>query len=92
MKDFKEIKSIVLTSLKERIAATKRGGWIRAGIWGTLYVIFIFWVAWGDWSSLGWLVLLPIIVDAFTTKYIKWSLVEKIQGVQALVIQGVDVG
>ena len=73
MKDLKEIKSIVLASLKERIAATKRGGWIRAGIWGTLYVIFIFWVAWGDWSSLGWLLLLPVIVDMFTTKYINWS-------------------
>ena len=50
-----------------------RGGWIRAGIWGTLYVVFVFWVAWGDWKSLGWLVLLPLIVDAFTTKYINYS-------------------
>ena len=73
MKDWKEIKNIVLASLKERIAATKRGGWIRAGIWGTLYVIFIFWVAWGDWASLGWLLLLPVIIDAFTTRYIKWT-------------------
>ena len=60
-------------SLKERIEATTRGGWIRAGIWGTLYVVFVFWVAWGDWASLGWLVLLPLIVDAFTTKYINYS-------------------
>ena len=50
-----------------------RGGWIRAGIWGTLYVVFVFWVAWGDWKSLGWLVLLPLVVDAFTTKYINYS-------------------
>ena len=50
-----------------------RGGWIRAGIWGTLYVVFVFWVAWGDWKSLGWLVLLPLIVDAFTTKYINYG-------------------
>ena len=34
---------------------------------------FVVWVAWGDWKSLGWLVLLPIIVDAFTTKYINYS-------------------
>ena len=50
-----------------------RGGWIRAGIWSTLYVVFVFWVAWGDWKSLGWLVLLPLIVDAFTTKYIDYG-------------------
>ena len=31
------------------------------------------WVAWGDWASLGWLALLPIIADAFTTKYINYS-------------------
>ena len=64
---------MILGSLKERIAATTRGGWIRAGIWGTLYVVFVFWVAWGDWASLGWLVLLPLIVDAFTTKYFNYS-------------------
>ena len=50
-----------------------RGGWIRAGIWSTLYVVFIFWVAWGDWLSLLWLLLLPLIIDAFTTKYINYS-------------------
>lgn len=64
---------MILGSLKERIEATTRGGWIRAGIWGTLYGVFVFWVAWGDWASLGWLVLLPLIVDAFTTKYINYS-------------------
>ena len=50
-----------------------RGGWIRAGIWSTLYVAFVIWVAWGDWASLGWLVLLPLVVDMFTTKYINYS-------------------
>lgn len=59
--------------LKDRLAETTRGGWIRAGIWGTLYVAFVIWVAWDDWASLGWLVLLPLIVDAFTTKYINYS-------------------
>ncbi|MDY6379510.1 MAG: signal peptidase I [Bacteroidales bacterium] len=73
MKSFQEIKEMILGSLKERIEATTRGGWIRAGIWGTLYGVFVFWVAWGDWASLGWLVLLPLIVDAFTTKYINYS-------------------
>jgi len=36
-------------------------------------VAFVIWVAWGDWKSLGWLVLLPLIVDMFTTKYINYS-------------------
>ena len=62
-----------MKSFKDRINEVTRGGWIRAGIWGTLYVVFVFWVAWGDWKSLGWLVLLPLIVDAFTTKYINYS-------------------
>lgn len=73
MKKIKEIVDLVLASLKQRIAATTRGGWIRAGIWGTLYVVFIFWVAWDDWSSLAWLLLLPFILDIFTTKYINYG-------------------
>ena len=62
-----------MKNLQDRLAETTRGGWIRAGIWSALYVAFVIWVAWGDWKSLGWLVLLPLIVDAFTTKYINYS-------------------
>ncbi len=62
-----------MKSFKERINETTRGGWIRAGIWGTLYVAFVIWVAWGDWASLGWLALLPLVIDMFTTKYINYS-------------------
>ena len=62
-----------MKNFKERIEEVTRGGWIRAGIWSALYVIFVFWVAWGDWKSLGWLALLPLIIDAFTTKYINYS-------------------
>lgn len=62
-----------MKSFRDRIAEVTRGGWIRAGIWSALYVAFVLWVAWGDWKSLGWLVLLPLIVDAFTTKYINYS-------------------
>jgi len=57
----------------ERIKNVTKGGWIRASVWSALYIAFIIWVAWGDWKSLGWLVLLPLIVDAFTTKYINYS-------------------
>ncbi|MBR1472734.1 MAG: signal peptidase I [Paludibacteraceae bacterium] len=62
-----------MKSFKERINETTRGGWIRAGIWGTLYVAFVIWVAWGDWKSLGWMALLPLVIDMFTTKYINYS-------------------
>ena len=62
-----------MKNLQDRLAEVTRGGWIRAGIWSALYVAFMIWVAWGDWKSLGWLVLLPLIVDAFTTKYINYS-------------------
>ena len=60
-------------NIRERINNVPRKGWIAAGIWCTLYVAFVLWVAWGDWASLGWLVLLPLIADAFTTKYINWN-------------------
>ena len=62
-----------MKSFKDRIQDSTRGGWIRAGVWSALYVAFVIWVAWGDWKSLGWLALLPLIVDAFTTKYINYS-------------------
>ena len=62
-----------MKSLQDRLAEVTRGGWIRAGIWSALYVAFIVWVAWGDWKSLGWLILLPLIIDMFTTRYINYS-------------------
>lgn len=62
-----------MKSLQDRINEVTRGGWIRAGVWSALYIAFVIWVAWGDWKSLGWLVLLPLIVDMFTTRYINYS-------------------
>ena len=59
--------------MRDRIQEVPRGGWIRAGIWSALYIAFVIWVAWGDWASLGWLALLPLIIDAFTTKYINYG-------------------
>ncbi len=60
-------------TLKERIDNVSRREWIRCGIWSTIYIIFVLWVAWGDWASLGWLLLLPVIMDMFTTRYIPWN-------------------
>ena len=62
-----------MKSFQDRLAEVKRGGWVRACIWSVVYIAFVIWVAWGDWKSLGWLVLLPLIIDAFTTKYINYS-------------------
>ena len=62
-----------MKSFKDRINNVTRGGWIRAGIWSAIYIAFVIWVAWGDWKSLGWLALLPLIIDAFTTKYIDYN-------------------
>ena len=62
-----------MRSFQDRIKETPRGGWIRAAIWCAIYIVFVVWVAWGDWKSLGWLALLPLIADAFTTKYINYS-------------------
>ncbi|MCQ2345757.1 MAG: signal peptidase I [Paludibacteraceae bacterium] len=62
-----------MKTFNERIHEVKTKGWISAGFWGVLYVVFIAWVAWDDPRSWGWMVLLPVVVDAFTTKYINWS-------------------
>ena len=62
-----------MKSFNERIREVTTGGWVRAGLWCTLYIAFVIWVAWQDWKSLWWLLLLPLIADVFTTKYIPWS-------------------
>lgn len=62
-----------MINIKKRIEAVTRKGWIAAISWGLIYIAFVVWVAWGDWASLGWLALLPVIIDAFTTKFINWS-------------------
>ena len=62
-----------MKSFQDRIKEVTTKGWISCGVWCAIYVAFIVWVAWGDWASLAWLVLLPIIADMFTTKYIPWN-------------------
>ncbi len=62
-----------MKSFQDRIHKVTTKGWISCGVWCAIYIAFVVWVAWGDWASLGWLVLLPIIADMFTTKYIPWN-------------------
>ncbi len=66
-----------MQTFQERIQQVKRDGWIRAGIWCSLYIAFVAWVAWDDAKSWGWIILLPIILDAFTTRYINWGFWKK---------------
>ena len=60
-------------SFKERIKSATKKNWISACVWGIIYIAFILWVAWDDWASLVWLLLFPIILDMFITKYIPWT-------------------
>ena len=62
-----------MKSFQDRIKEVTTKGWISCGVWSFVYVAFVVWVAWGDWASLGWIVLLPVIMDIFTTKYIPWT-------------------
>ena len=62
-----------MKSFHDRIKEVPTKGWVSCGVWCAVYIAFVVWVAWGDWKSLGWLVLLPIVADMFTTKYINWN-------------------
>ena len=62
-----------MKSFQDRIKEVTTKGWISCGVWSFVYVAFVVWAAWGDWASLGWIVLLPVIMDIFTTKYIPWT-------------------
>lgn len=62
-----------MKSFKDRLKDVSTKGWISCGVWSAVYVAFVIWVAWGDWASLAWLVLLPLVIDVFTTKYIPWT-------------------
>lgn len=55
-------------NINERIKSVQKKQWIKASIWGVLFLLFLLWH--GNWW---WIMLLPVIVDAFTTKFINWS-------------------
>jgi len=66
-------------TFKERIDGCTKKGWIAAGCWCALYILFVVWVSWNHWQSLVWLLLLPVIADMFVTKYIPWTWWKKIE-------------
>lgn len=45
----------------------------KAIFWCTVYVLFILWVSVGHWTSLAWLILLPVIYDMFVWHKIPWT-------------------
>ena len=54
-------------SFRERLQQ-KPKQWIKVAVWCLIYILFICWV-----GNFWWLLLLPIIFDAFITKYIRWT-------------------
>ena len=42
--------------------------WIKALIWAVIYILFIVWV-----GNFWWLLGLPVVLDAFITRYIPWT-------------------
>lgn len=42
--------------------------WIKAIVWSVIYILFVAWV-----GNFWWLLLLPLIVDAFVTRFIPWT-------------------
>ena len=76
------MKNDFVTDLKERIRKPLKQ-WIKALLWCLLYILFVAWV-----GSFGWLVLLPVVFDAFVTGYIPWTWWKKSKNKTVLAIMG----
>lgn len=57
--------------------------WVKALIWCIIYVLFIVWV-----GNYWWLLLLPVVFDAFITKYIPWTWWKKSENKTVLAVMG----
>lgn len=57
--------------------------WIKAIVWSVIYILFVAWV-----GNFGWLLLLPLIVDVFITKYIPWTWWKKSKNKAFLAVMG----
>ena len=57
-----------MKKLKELFSQISTRQWVKAAVWGTLYVLFLVWH--GNWW---WILLLPVILDAFLLKLIPWT-------------------
>ena len=63
--------------------AKSKTEWAKAIVWCLLYILFIIWV-----GSYGWLILLPLIFDAFITEYVPWTWWKKSKNKTVLAVMG----
>lgn len=57
--------------------------WIKAIVWCLVYVLFIVWV-----GTYGWLILLPVVFDAFITRFIPWTWWKKSKNKTVVMVMG----
>ena len=57
--------------------------WIKCSVWSLVYILFIAWV-----GNYWWLLLLPLIFDAFISHYIPWTWWKKSKNQAILSIMG----
>lgn len=56
---------------------------IKAAIWSVVYILFVAWV-----GNFWWLLLTPLIVDAYVTKYVPWTWWKKSKNKTVLTVMG----
>ena len=57
--------------------------WIKCSVWSLIYILFIAWI-----GNYWWLVGLPLLVDAFITRYIPWIWWKRTQNKTLLSVMG----
>jgi signal peptidase I len=57
--------------------------WVKSGIWCLVYILFIVWV-----GNYRWLLGLPVVFDAFITKFVPWTWWKKTKNKSLLAIFG----
>ncbi len=69
-------------NLNERFDKPKTA-WVKAIVWCIIYVLFVAWV-----GNFWWLLLLPLVFDAFVTQFIPWTWWKKSENKAVLAIMG----
>ena len=57
--------------------------WIKASAWSLIYILFVAWV-----GNFWWLLLLPVIIDSFISKYIPWTWWKKSKNKSFVAVMG----
>lgn len=69
-------------SIKERFQHPLKQ-WFKALVWCLVYILFIAWV-----QNFWWLLLLPVVFDAFITQFIPWTWWKKSKNKTLLAVMG----